>query len=97
MATFRVTYVAQTTYEADVTLENPNPSLEELEAAIHDLDKNDEEEVSCTLDDNASFVSNVILDNFTPDSNISEDVTTCQKGFSPRRTFIQSIAIKGNN
>lgn len=97
MATFRVTYVAQTTYEAEITLDNPNPSIEELEAAIHDMDKNDEEEVETSLIHDAYFISSVNLENVAPQCNISNEVTSCQETFSPRKTFIQSIKVKDDN
>jgi hypothetical protein len=97
MAKFHVTYVAQTIYEADVTLDNPNPSIEELEAAIHNMDKNHEVEIETSLNSDACLISNISLENVDSQCNISNEVGICQKISSSRKTFIQSIEVKEGN
>lgn len=97
MAKFRVTYVAQTIYEAEITLDNPNPSIEELELAIHDMDKNHEVEVETSLNPDAHLISDIDLGDLDPHCLISNEVDICQKTSSSRKTFIQSIEVKDGN
>ena len=97
MAKFRVTYVAQTIYEAEITLNNPNPSIEEIESAIHDMDKNHEIEVETSLNPEANLISDIDLGDLDPHCLISSEVGICQITSSPRKTFIQSIEVKEGN